>query len=51
MPDWAVPQHSILIAVYALIVFEIVHRALAAASEELQLCNSSHVGNGPDLGP
>ena len=32
MPDWAIPlAFGILFAVYTLIVFEIVHRALAAA--------------------
>ncbi len=32
MPSWAVPaSFAILIAVYTLIIFEVVHRALAAA--------------------
>ena len=52
MPDWAVPAaFTILIAVYALIVFEIVHRALAAAVGGIAAVIALHyVGNGPDLG-
>ena len=52
MPDWAVPAaFTILIAVYALIVFEIVHRALAAAVGGIAAVITLHyVGNGPDLG-
>ena len=52
MPDWAVPAaFTILIAVYALIVFEIVHRALAAAVGGIGTVITLHyVGNGPDLG-
>lgn len=52
MPDWAVPAaFTILIAVYALIVFELVHRALAAAIGGIAAVITLHyVGNGPDLG-
>ncbi len=52
MPDWAVPAaFTILIAVYALIVFELVHRALAAAVGGIAAVITLHyVGNGPDLG-
>ena len=51
MPDWAVPAaFTILIAVYALIVFELVHRALAAAVGAIAAVITLHyVGNGPDL--
>ena len=34
MPEWAVPAFGILTIVYALIVFEVVHRALAVPLEE-----------------
>ena len=52
MPEWAVPAaFGILIAVYALIVFEIVHRALAAAIGGIVAVIALHlIGNGPDLG-
>ena len=41
----------ILIAVYALIVFELVHRALAAAIGGIAVVVALHiVGDGPDLG-
>ena len=52
MPDWAVPAaFAILIAVYALIVFELVHRALAAAVGGIAAVVTLHyIGNGPDLG-
>lgn len=51
MPSWAVPVAiSILVAVYGLIVFEVVHRALAAALGGIAAVISLHiVGNGPDL--
>ena len=51
MPSWAVPVAiSILVAVYGLIVFEVVHRALAAALGGIAAVVSLHVvGNGPDL--
>ena len=52
MPDWAVPAaFAILIAVYALFVFELVHRALAAAVGGIAAVVTLHyIGNGPDLG-
>ena len=44
MPNWAVPVAlGILIAVYALIVFEVVHRALAAAVGGIAAVVSLHV--------
>ncbi len=51
MPEWSVPLAIIiLIAVYTLIVFEIVHRALAAAVGGIAAVISLHViGEGPDL--
>ncbi|MDC1029252.1 ArsB/NhaD family transporter [Euryarchaeota archaeon] len=51
MPNWAVPVAlGILVAVYALIVFEVVHRALAAAVGGIAAVVSLHVvGDGPDL--
>lgn len=51
MPSWAVPVAiSILIGVYGLIVFEVVHRALAAALGGIAAVVSLHVvGDGPDL--
>ncbi len=51
MPSWSVPLAIIiLLAVYTLIVFEIVHRALAAALGGIAAVVSLHiVGNGPDL--
>ncbi|MFQ3344046.1 MAG: ArsB/NhaD family transporter [Candidatus Poseidoniales archaeon] len=51
MPDWSVPLALIiLIGVYTLIVFEIVHRALAAAVGGIAAVISLHVvGEGPDL--
>ena len=52
MPEWAVPAaFGILTIVYALIVFEIVHRALAAAIGGIAAVITLHaIGNGPDLG-
>ena len=52
MPEWAVPAaFGILTIVYALIVFEVVHRALAAAVGGIVAVITLHViGNGPDLG-
>lgn len=52
MPDWITPlAFVILIAVYALIVFEVVHRALAAAIGGIAVVVALHaVGDGPDLG-
>ncbi|HII35295.1 MAG TPA: ArsB/NhaD family transporter [Candidatus Thalassarchaeaceae archaeon] len=52
MPEWAVPAaFGILTIVYALIVFEIVHRALAAAIGGIVAVTTLHIiGNGPDLG-
>ena len=51
MPNWAVPVAlAILVGVYALIVFELVHRALAAAVGGIAAVVSLHViGDGPDL--
>ena len=51
MPDWAIPlAFGILFAVYTLIVFEIVHRALAAAVGGIAAVLSLHyIGEGPDL--
>jgi len=51
MPSWAVPLAiGILIGVYGLIVFEVVHRALAAALGGIAAVISLHaVGEGPDL--
>ena len=52
MPEWAVPAaFGILTIVYALIVFEVVHRALAAAVGGIVAVITLHIiGNGPDLG-
>lgn len=52
MPGWVTPAaFVILIAVYALIVFEFVHRALAAALGGIAVVLALHVvGDGPDLG-
>ena len=52
MPSWAVPaSFAILIAVYTLIIFEVVHRALAAALGGIAAVVTLHiVGDGPDLG-
>ena len=52
MPSWVTPTaFVILIAVYALIVFELVHRALAAALGGIAVVVALHiVGDGPDLG-
>ena len=52
MPSWAVPaSFAILIAVYTLIIFEVVHRALAAALGGVAAVVTLHVvGDGPDLG-
>ena len=52
MPSWVTPlAFVILIAVYALIVFEVVHRALAAAIGGIAVVVALHaVGDGPDLG-
>ena len=52
MPSWAVPaSFAILIAVYTLIIFEVVHRALAAALGGIAAVLALHVvGDGPDLG-
>ena len=52
MPSWAVPaSFAILIAVYTLIIFEVVHRALAAALGGIAAVVALHVvGDGPDLG-
>ena len=51
MPSWSVSAaFVILILVYALIVFEVVHRALAASLGGIAAVISLHVvGNGPDL--
>ncbi|RJU84468.1 MAG: hypothetical protein DWB93_01500 [Candidatus Poseidoniales archaeon] len=51
MPGWSVPvAFGILILVYALIVFEVVHRALAASLGGIAAVISLHVvGSGPDL--
>ena len=51
MPSWSVSvAFGILILVYALIVFEVVHRALAASLGGIAAVISLHVvGNGPDL--
>ena len=52
MPSWAVPaSFAILIAVYTLIIFEVVHRALAAALGGVAAVVTLHfIGDGPDLG-
>ncbi len=52
MPGWALPaSFGILIGVYVLIVFEIVHRALAASLGAVAAVVALHVvGGGPDLG-
>lgn len=52
MPEWAVPAaFGILIIVYGLIVFEVVHRALAAAVGGIVAVVTLHlIGDGPDLG-
>ena len=51
MPNWAITlAFAILFAVYTLIVFEIVHRALAAAVGGIAVVVSLHyIGDGPDL--
>jgi Na+/H+ antiporter NhaD/arsenite permease-like protein len=54
MPSWAVTAAIIiLVAVYGLIVFEVVHRALAAALGGIAAVIALHVasgsGDGPDL--
>ena len=51
MPSWSVPvAFGILILVYGLIVFEVVHRALAASLGGIAAVISLHVvGSGPDL--
>jgi Na+/H+ antiporter NhaD/arsenite permease-like protein len=51
MPNWSVSvAFVILILVYTLIVFELVHRALAASLGGIAAVVSLHVvGNGPDL--
>ena len=54
MPNWAVTAAIIiLVAVYGLIVFEVVHRALAAALGGIAAVIALHVasgsGDGPDL--
>ena len=51
MPEWSVPLAIIILtAVYTLIVFEIVHRALAAAVGGIAAVISLHViGDGPNL--
>jgi Na+/H+ antiporter NhaD/arsenite permease-like protein len=51
MPSWAVPVAvGILVCVYGLIVFEVVHRALAAALGGIAAVISLHVvGDGPAL--
>ena len=52
MPSWAVPAAlAILLGVYALIIFELVHRALAAAIGAVIVVITLHaIGDGPDLG-
>ena len=54
MPSWAVPAaFAILLGVYALIIFELVHRALAAAIGAVVVVIALHStgsGTGPDLG-
>lgn len=52
MPGWALPAaFGILVGVYVLIVFEIVHRALAASLGAIAAVVALHiVGGGPDLG-
>ena len=52
MPSWAVPAaFAILLGVYALIIFELVHRALAAAIGGVVVVLALHsIGDGPDLG-
>ena len=52
MPSWAVPAaFAILIAVYTLIIFEVMHRALAAAVGGVAAVVTLHIiGDGPDLG-
>ena len=52
MPSWAVPAaFAILIAVYTLIIFEVMHRALAAAVGGIAAVVTLHIiGDGPDLG-
>ena len=51
MPNWTVPVAvGILVVVYGLIVFEVVHRALAASIGGIAAVLSLHVvGSGPDL--
>ena len=52
MPSWAVPAaFAILIGVYTLIIFEAMHRALAAAIGGIAAVVTLHaIGDGPDLG-
>ena len=53
MPSWAIPAaFAILLGVYALIIFELVHRALAAAIGAVIVVITLHAigGDGPDLG-
>ena len=52
MPSWAVPAaFAILLGVYALIIFELVHRALAAAIGGVVVVLALHAsGDGPELG-
>ena len=52
MPSWAVPAaFAILIGVYTLIIFEAMHRALAAAVGGIAAVVTLHIiGDGPDLG-
>ena len=52
MPSWAIPAaFAILLGVYALIIFELVHRSLAAAIGAVIVVITLHaIGPGPDLG-
>ena len=54
MPSWAIPAaFAILLGVYALIIFELVHRSLAAAIGAVVVVLALHStgsGPGPDLG-
>ncbi len=51
MPSWAVPAaFAILLGVYALIIFELVHRALAAAIGGVVVVITLHaIGSGPEV--
>jgi len=52
MPSWAVTAAIvILVAVYGLIVFELVHRALAAALGGVAAVVALHVASGSNKGP